>query len=55
VKGLSHRYKRTIGSVSIAGDRRDEDIVEMGRIAAGVFDEIIFRRIPIRAAGPAAR
>ncbi|HEX8526407.1 cyanophycin synthetase [Allosphingosinicella sp.] len=46
VRGLSHRYKRTIGSVSIAGDRRDEDIVEMGRIAAGIFDEIIFREDP---------
>jgi cyanophycin synthetase len=46
VKGLSHRYKRTIGAVSIAGDRRDEDIVEMGRIAAGIFDELIFREDP---------
>jgi cyanophycin synthetase len=46
VKGLSHRYKRTIGSVSIAGDRRDEDIVEMGRIAAAIFDELIFREDP---------
>jgi cyanophycin synthetase len=46
VKGLSHRYKRTIGSVSIAGDRRAEDIVEMGRIAAGIFDELIFREDP---------
>ncbi|MDP8994969.1 MAG: cyanophycin synthetase, partial [Pseudomonadota bacterium] len=46
VRGLSQRYKRTIGAVSIAGDRRDEDIVEMGRIAAGIFDEIIFREDP---------
>jgi cyanophycin synthetase len=46
VRGLSHRYKRTIGSVSMAGDRRDEDIVELGRIAAGIFDEIIFREDP---------
>jgi cyanophycin synthetase len=46
VKGLSHRYKRTIGAVSIAGDRRDEDIIEMGRIAAGIFDELIFREDP---------
>jgi cyanophycin synthetase len=46
VRGLSHRYKRTIGSVSIAGDRRDEDIVEMGRIAASIFDELIFREDP---------
>jgi cyanophycin synthetase len=46
VKGLSHRYKRTIGSVSMAGDRRDEDITELGRIAAGIFDELIFREDP---------
>jgi cyanophycin synthetase len=46
VKGLSHRYKRTIGSVSMAGDRRDEDIIELGRIAAGIFDELIFREDP---------
>jgi cyanophycin synthetase len=46
VKGLSHRYKRTIGTVSMAGDRRDEDIMGLGRIAAGIFDELIFREDP---------
>jgi cyanophycin synthetase len=46
VRGLSHRYKRTIGVVSMAGDRRDEDLMEMGRIAAGIFDELIFREDP---------
>lgn len=46
IRGLSHRYKRTIGSVSMAGDRRDEDLREMGRIAAGIFDELIFREDP---------
>jgi cyanophycin synthetase len=46
VRGLSHRYKRTIGCVSMAGDRRDEDISELGRIAAGIFDELIFREDP---------
>ena len=46
VRGLSNRYKRTIGTVSIPGDRRDEDIEEMGRIAAGIFDELIFREDP---------
>ncbi|MFN3944701.1 MAG: cyanophycin synthetase [Allosphingosinicella sp.] len=46
VRGLRHRYKRSIGSVSIPGDRRDEDIIEMGRIAAGIFDTIIFREDP---------
>jgi cyanophycin synthetase len=46
VRGLNHRYKRTIGTVSMAGDRRDEDIMELGRIAAGIFDELIFREDP---------
>lgn len=46
VTGLRHRYKRSIGAVSIAGDRRDEDIIELGRIAAGIFDQIIFREDP---------
>lgn len=46
VQGLRHRYRRSIGAVSIAGDRRDEDIIELGRIAAGIFDEIIFREDP---------
>jgi cyanophycin synthetase len=46
INGLRHRYQRTIGAVSIAGDRRDEDIIELGRIAGGIFDEIIFREDP---------
>ena len=46
IRGLSHRYKRTIGVVSMAGDRRDEDIRELGCIAAGLFDELIFREDP---------
>lgn len=39
-------HRRVIGMVSIPGDRRDEDIIEMGRIAAGIFDEIVFREAP---------
>jgi cyanophycin synthetase len=46
VRGLSPRYKRTIGTVSMAGDRRDQDIQELGRIAAGIFDLLIFREDP---------
>jgi cyanophycin synthetase len=34
---------RRIGVVATAGDRRDEDIVEIGRVAARYFDEIIVR------------
>ena len=37
---------RTIGVVSTPGDRRDEDIREIGRIAAGIFDELVFRELP---------
>jgi cyanophycin synthetase len=46
VKGLRHRYKRSIGVLSIPGDRRDSDILEMGRIAGGIFDELFFREDP---------
>jgi cyanophycin synthetase len=46
VRGLRHRYKKSIGVLSIPGDRRDEDIREMGRIAGGIFDELFFREDP---------
>jgi cyanophycin synthetase len=35
---------RRIGVLAAPGDRRDEDIVEIGRIAAGRFDRYICRR-----------
>ena len=34
---------RRIGVIATAGDRRDEDIVELGHVAAAYFDEIIVR------------
>jgi cyanophycin synthetase len=34
---------RRIGVMATAGDRRDEDIVELGRIAAAHFDTIVVR------------
>ncbi|WP_237219952.1 cyanophycin synthetase [Sphingomonas arenae] len=46
INGLRHRYRRTIGAVTIPGDRRDEDIIEVGQIAAGMFDELVFREDP---------
>ncbi|WP_284734408.1 cyanophycin synthetase [Sphingosinicella terrae] len=46
IDGLRHRYQRTIGVLSIPGDRRDEDILEMGRLAAGIFEELYFREDP---------
>ncbi|MBE7168948.1 MAG: cyanophycin synthetase [Williamsia sp.] len=33
-----------VGIISGTGDRRDEDIRELGRLAAGYFDEIIIRQ-----------
>ncbi len=39
-------HGQAIGMVSIPGDRRDEDILEMGRIAAGAFDHLVFREQP---------
>jgi len=46
VQGLRPRVGRTIGVVSIPGDRRDEDIRVMGEIAAGLFDDLVFRERP---------
>ncbi len=46
VKGLRHRYRRQMGVVSIPGDRRDQDIIEMGRIAGTIFDTLFFREDP---------
>jgi cyanophycin synthetase len=34
---------RRIGVIATAGDRRSEDIVELGRVAAAYFDEIVVR------------
>ncbi|MBC7950099.1 MAG: cyanophycin synthetase [Chitinophagaceae bacterium] len=36
-------YSSRIGIISGTGDRRDEDIRELGEISAGCFDEIIIR------------
>jgi cyanophycin synthetase len=40
------QHGRVFGMVSIPGDRRDDDLIEMGRLAAGIFDEIMFREAP---------
>ncbi len=37
---------RTIGVISTPGDRRDDDILELGRLAAEIFDEVVFRELP---------
>ena len=36
-------YTDRVGLISGTGDRRDEDIRELGAISAGIFDEIIIR------------
>ncbi|MEO5682521.1 MAG: cyanophycin synthetase [Chitinophagaceae bacterium] len=36
-------YTHRVGLISGTGDRRDEDIRELGEISAGIFDEIIIR------------
>jgi cyanophycin synthetase len=37
------RRGRAIGVIAAPGDRRDQDIVELGAIAAGAFDELIIK------------
>lgn len=46
VAQLRPKVGRVIGVVSIPGDRRDEDILEMGAIAAEIFDALVFRERP---------
>jgi len=46
IQRLRPSVGRVIGVVSIPGDRRDADIVEMGQIAAELFDDLIFRERP---------
>ncbi len=41
VSKLDYKYK--VGVISGTGDRRDEDIIELGEISARNFDEIIIR------------
>jgi cyanophycin synthetase len=46
VAKLRPHHGRLIGMISTPGDRRDEDMREMGRIAAGAFDEVVLRERP---------
>jgi cyanophycin synthetase len=39
---LRPAHRRVIGSISMAGDRRDQDMREMGRLAATMLDEVVF-------------
>jgi cyanophycin synthetase len=42
------RHRRVIGMINIPGDRRDDDMREMGALATRYFDEIVFREDPAR-------
>ncbi|MDB5506814.1 MAG: putative cyanophycin synthetase [Devosia sp.] len=43
VDQMRPKYQRTIGLIGIAGDRRDSDILEMGALAARIFDVVVFK------------
>ncbi len=46
VQAMRPRFRRCIGLVNTPGDRRDEDVRELGRIAAATFDELVLREQP---------
>jgi cyanophycin synthetase len=41
VEKMRSRHRRVIGVVCIPGDRRDDDIKEMGAIATTIFDDLV--------------
>lgn len=46
IAALRPEHDRVIGVVSTPGDRRDDDIRQMGALAARIFDRVIFRERP---------
>jgi cyanophycin synthetase len=46
VRSMRARHGRIIGHVSTPGDRRDDDIREVGAIAARELDVVVFRELP---------
>ncbi len=46
VERLRPTHGRVIGVISVPGDRRDDDIREVGRTAAAFFDDLVFRERP---------
>jgi cyanophycin synthetase len=46
IERMRKDHARVIGMISIPGDRRNEDILEMGHIAAHAFDDLVFRERP---------
>ena len=53
VCALSTKHNRRLATVSTPGDRRDDDIREMGAIAARGFDTVVFRERPDTRGRPA--
>lgn len=57
VARMRPKYSRVVGVLSGPGDRRNEDLQELGRLAAGMFDELILKqdnRLRGRKSGEAA-
>lgn len=46
VLAMRPRFRRSIAVVNTPGDRRDEDVRELGRVAAASFDELVLREQP---------
>lgn len=46
VQALKPEGGRSIAMLSIPGDRRDEEIVQMGALGAELFDTLVFRETP---------
>ena len=46
IREMRSRYLKVIGHVSTPGDRRDDDIREVGRIAGRELDFMVFREFP---------
>ena len=46
IREMRTHHLRVIGHVSTPGDRRDEDIREIGRIAGSELDIVVFREFP---------
>lgn len=57
ITGLKKNHHRVIGVLSASGDRRDQDILKMGRLAGEMFDELILKDDDLRGrkAGDAQR
>ena len=53
IKEMKTHYLRVIGNISTPGDRRDDDIREVGGIAGSELDLVVFRELPDNRGRPA--